>query len=279
VTPSSSMRVHRHQSRPEGADVNAYIVESDSALVAVDSTLTVTDSRAFRAQIDDLGKPLAAVLVTHAHPDHYGGLTELVAGIEVPIIATAAVAEVIARDDPVKETILRPMFGDDWPRERTFPNQTVADSDKVSFDELEFTVVDLGPGESPADSMWLLDDGTVFAGDPVYNHKHAYLADGFWREWLANIDRLERELPADATLYIGHGEPGSPELFAWQRGYIETFVDAVQNADWSRPEQAQAEVVAKVKEYLPSDDLAFLMELSVEPVAAQMGLAASVQSG
>jgi hypothetical protein len=39
-------RVHRHHSRPEGADVNAYIVETDNALVAVDSTLTVTDSRA-----------------------------------------------------------------------------------------------------------------------------------------------------------------------------------------------------------------------------------------
>src|SRR6266545_2504197 len=252
-------QVHRHHSRPEGADVNAYIVETDNALVAVDSTLTVTDSRGMRAKVDGLGKPLAAVLVTHAHPDHYGGLTELVAGLDVPIIATTAVDEVIRRDDPVKETILRPMFGDDWARERTFPNQTVADGEAVSFDGVEFTVVDLGPGESPADSMWLLDDGrTVFPGDPVYNHKHCYLADGFWEEWLKNIDRLERELPAEATLYIGHGEPASPEVFSWQRGYIENFVDAVKNADWLNPEQAKAEVVAKVKDYLPSDDLAFL---------------------
>jgi len=265
-----AIRIHRHHS--EGADVNAYIVETENALVAVDSTLTVTDSRALREKADGFGKPLQAVLITHAHPDHYGGLTELVAGLEVPIIATKAVNEIIRRDDAVKESILRPMFGDDWAKERTFPNQTVEDGEKVSFDGAEFTVADLGPSESPADSMWVLNDGSdVFPGDVVYNHKHCYLADGFWQEWLENIDRLERELGSDTTLNIGHGEPAKPALFAWQRGYIETFIAAVKSANWSNPEQAKAEVEAKAKEYLPDDDLAFLMELSVEPVAATMG--------
>ena len=109
---------------------------------------------------------------------------------------------------------------------------------------------------------------------PVRVIKHCYLADGFWQEWLENIDRLERELASDATLNIGHGEPAKPALFAWQRGYIENFIDAVKKANWSNPEQSKVEVVAKAKEYLPSDDLAFLMELSVEPVAAKMGRAA-----
>jgi len=35
---------------------------------------------------------------------------------------------------------------------------------------------------------------------------------------------------------------------------------------------AHAAVVARVKEYLPGDQLQFLMELSVEPVAGQLGL-------
>jgi hypothetical protein len=38
-------------------------------------------------------------------------------------------------------------------------------------------------------------------------------------------------------------------------------------ADYSRPEEARAEVVARVKDYLPTDELQFLMELSIEPVA------------
>ncbi len=103
--------IHRHRSSPEGALVNAYLVDVGEGLVAIDSTLTVSDSRAFRRRVDEIGKPLLAVLLTQTHPDHYGGLTELVAGDDVPVIAPAGVHEVIRRDDLVKEQILRPMFG------------------------------------------------------------------------------------------------------------------------------------------------------------------------
>jgi hypothetical protein len=44
------------------------------------------------------------------------------------------VASVIRRDDPIKEQILRPMFGDEWAVERAFPNQTVSDGETVSLD-------------------------------------------------------------------------------------------------------------------------------------------------
>lgn len=272
-TASSMPVIHRHAAGPAGALVNAYLVETASGVVAIDGTLTVSDGLALRRRLEALGKPLLAVLVTHSHPDHYGGLVEFVASDEVAIIAVAGVADVIRRDDEVKEQILRPMLGEEWPRERIFPNQTVSDGDSVSFDGARFTVMDIGPGESPHDSAWLLgDDGkTVFLGDQVYDHMHAYLADGYHQRWLDNIDRLQQELRRDATLYIGHGGPTSPTLFEWQRGYVETFVAAVGEADFSQPDRAKAEVVDKVKGYLPGDELQFLMELSVEPVAAQLG--------
>jgi glyoxylase-like metal-dependent hydrolase (beta-lactamase superfamily II) len=266
--------IHQHTSSPQGADVNAYLVEGARGVVAVDSTLTVSDSRALRVRLEALGKPLLAVLVTHAHPDHYGGLAQLTAGLDVPILATAAVDHVIRRDDERKEQILRPMFGAEWPARRTFPNTTVRDAERVRFEDLEFTVIDLGPGESPADSLWLLGDErrTVFAGDQAYDHKHGYLADGFHDAWLSNIARLRDELPADATLFVGHGGPLRPADLDWQVGYIETFVDAVTAADWSDRDLARRAVVDAMIAYLPTDDLRFLMELSVEPVAAGLGM-------
>lgn len=83
-------------------------------------------SRALRAQVESLQKPLLAVLVTHAYPDHYGGVVELVGGDDLPVIAAAGVDAVIRRDDALKEQILRPMFGDEWPQQRMFPNPTTA---------------------------------------------------------------------------------------------------------------------------------------------------------
>ena len=274
----SEPTIHRYPLEHEGAFVNAYLVETESCVVAIDSLLTVSDSRALRAGVESLGKPLQAVLLTHSHPDHYGGLTELVAGDDVPIIAPQGVIDVIARDDDEKEHILRPMFGDEWAAERTFPNTPIRDGETVTFDSATFTVIDLGPSESPHDSPWVLgdDERTIFLGDQIYGQKHCYLADGFHQEWLMNIERLRERFPSDAVFHIGHGGPAGPADWNWQRGYIETFLEAVNDADWSSPEQAHESVVATMKQYLPSDELLFLMELSIEPVAVQLGLSATL---
>jgi glyoxylase-like metal-dependent hydrolase (beta-lactamase superfamily II) len=270
---SAAPQIHRFPSQVEGAFVNAYLVETETGVVAVDGLLTVSASKAMREGLERIGKPLRAVLVTQAHPDHYAGLAQIVAGDEVPIIAPQGVIDTIERDDAIKDQIVGPMFGDEWPATRIFPNIPIADGQSVTFDDARFRVIDLGPSESPHDSPWILgaDAKTVFLGDQIYDHKHCYLADGFYDEWLANIEKLRTRFPADAVFYLGHGGPVGGEMWDWQRGYIETFVDAVSNADWSEPDKAKATVVARVKEYEPSDELQFLMELSLEPAAARQG--------
>jgi glyoxylase-like metal-dependent hydrolase (beta-lactamase superfamily II) len=252
--------IHTFTATAETVPVNAYVIEGDDGVVVVDGTLTVSGGRGLRAQVEATGKPLAGVLVTHAHPDHYGGLVELP---EAPIYALAGVDEVIRRDDERKEQILRPMFGDEWPERRVFPNRPVADGERVTLGGLTFTAADLGPGESPHDSLWLLGDD-VFCGDQFYGRMHAYLADGFHAQWLANLQRLRRELPAGARLHPGHGESGGLEMLDWQETYIRTFIDAVRRSE------TEQEVIDAMTAFLPTDDLRFLMELSIEPVAAQL---------
>jgi glyoxylase-like metal-dependent hydrolase (beta-lactamase superfamily II) len=271
---SADPTIHRFPAKHEGAFVNAYLVETASGVVAVDGLLQVSAAKEMRAGIDRLGKPLMAALVTHSHPDHYAGLGEIVAGADVSIYAPQGVIDTITADDALKDQVIGPMFGDDWPGNRVFPNTAISDGESVTFDDVTFTVIDLGPSESPHDSPWILgeDAKTVFLGDQIYDHKHCFLGDGFYAEWLANIEKLRTRFPEDAVFYIGHGGPVGREMWDWQRGYIELFVGAVSNADWSDPEQAKATVMGRMKEYEPSDELQFLMELSIEPVAAKLGL-------
>lgn len=274
-----------HRVEGKSLPVNAYLVETERDIVAVDSLLTVSDSRALRARVESLGKPLRAVLVTHAHPDHYGGLTALVDGDDVPIIASVGVDRVIRRDDEAKEAILRPMFGDEWARSRTFPTHTVHDTEAVSFGGVTFRIIDLGPGESPHDSIWVLegDEPRPFIGDLIYNHMHAYLADGYYEEWLANLARVKEIFTSDTVVYPGHGEPASMELLDWQASYIRTFLDAVRStlavsgSPGTSDDAATGQVTARMKEYLHGEGLLFLMQLSVAPVRAR--LAASTAGG
>ena len=191
--------------------VNSFLVHGPDGVIVVDGMLTVSDAALVRKAIDDSGRSLAGVVVTHPHPDHYAGLGHLVGPDDVPIVATIAVDEVIRRDDQLKHEIVGPMMGDEWPATRIFPNQTVNDSDEVRLGGLTLSVQELGPGESHVDSMWRLDASTVFAGDIAYNGMHAYLADGRWQDWLRTLSRLEAELPDDVTLHVGHGPIGREE--------------------------------------------------------------------
>ena len=169
--------------------------------------------------LDRLGKPLHAVLVTHSHPDHYAGLAEIVAGYDIPIVAPQGVIDTITADDASKDQIVGPMFGDDWPTRRVFPDTPIRDGESLTFDGVTFTVIDLGPSESPHDSPWVLGDAekVVFLGDQIYDHRHCFLADGFYAEWLANIEKLRARFPDDAVFHIGHGGPVGHEMWDWQR--------------------------------------------------------------
>src|SRR4029453_8298123 len=87
LTDGDAERWLRHVQALGGAAEVELLSHADNGVVAVDSLLTVTESRAMRAALERIGKPLLAVLLTHSHSDYYGGLTELVAAKGVPIVA------------------------------------------------------------------------------------------------------------------------------------------------------------------------------------------------
>jgi glyoxylase-like metal-dependent hydrolase (beta-lactamase superfamily II) len=165
------------------------------------------------------------------------------------------------------------MFGAEWAGTRTFPNRQVADGERVTVGDATFRVIDVGPGESPHDSWWMVDaEGPtqVFVGDLVYSHMHAFLADGFHEQWLRNLERAKGALPKDAMLLMGHGEPvRGLALLDWQATYIHRFLEALRSAaerDGLQGEPLADAVTARMRSYLRSDDLLFLMSLSVAPM-------------
>src|SRR5262245_38795321 len=90
--PSSFLKVHQVAGGRTEVFANAYIVEVERGVVVIDALLTKSASRDLRRRVDALGKPLFAVLITHGHPDHYGGVTQLVEGRpDVPVVALKGV--------------------------------------------------------------------------------------------------------------------------------------------------------------------------------------------
>lgn len=248
--------------------VNSYVVEGPDGIVIVDGQLTVSDARAVRALVDRIDRPVAGLLVTHGHPDHYAGAAVILDGLPAPMIATAEVAAVIERDDTMKDGIVGPMMGPEWPTERRFPDRTVTPGESFSLAGLTFETRSVGPAESHEDVLFALDGHTVFSGDIAYNGMHAYLLDGHHRQWLDALERLEREMGPDVRLYVGHGEPTDASVLTRQADYIRTFIDAVEEWRDASVEERHDRVVEIMRGRVDDDRTLFLMELSIEPVRA-----------
>ena len=109
---SKLFKVHQFSSPATGIFSNSYIIELDNSVVVVDGTLLVSTSKALKMKIDSISKPLAAIFITHGHPDHYNGLGNI-ASKNTPIYATQSVIDIITKSDAAKEKQWTPMFGDE----------------------------------------------------------------------------------------------------------------------------------------------------------------------
>src|SRR5215469_466777 len=186
--------VHTYRAAESGLNVNSYLVEDSSGVVVVDTNLLVSDIEALCARLRALKKPLLAVLVTHAHPDHFNGVLALVRDHEVPVYAAAGVGRMIGEIADAKREQWSPTYGAEWPAETYYPNSLLADRDQVRLGGLTFTVRELGPAESHADSFFLLSaDGrgpVAFTGDLAFHGMHPYTADGHSSRWLTALGVL-----------------------------------------------------------------------------------------
>jgi glyoxylase-like metal-dependent hydrolase (beta-lactamase superfamily II) len=267
--------IHTYRSGESALFVNSYLVEGEEGVVSIDAPMFVSDARAYRARLDALHKPLGGVLLTHPHPDHYNGLTELVAGLDVPILALPDVDREVRERDDAKRAQWGPLFGEEWPETSTFPTATVLAGEEVELVGLRFTPIDAGAGESVSETIWRLEDdrAVAFVGDLVFNGTHSYIADGMTAAWIESLDRTATLLDPAATLYIGHGEPVGIGALQSQKGYLLMLREVVgrlaDGKDHLEEDEAE-ELVRVMREFTGDAPLDWLLMRGRDGVAAEL---------
>jgi glyoxylase-like metal-dependent hydrolase (beta-lactamase superfamily II) len=229
---TAPLAVERIASANPGS-VNTYWFAGPDGLVVVDTQRSLTDARAALDAVRAGGEPVAAVLLTHGHPDHVGGVgvfRDAYPG--VPVHASEGTRDFM-RDDPLGFFALtRQLPGSDYAPELPLPDHLVEPGATVDAGGLVLETAEFGPGESAATTVYHEpDSGALFVGDLVNNEATPALVEGNTCGWLTNLDRLAEEFPGARTLYPGHGAPGDPgELIGRQRDYLLHVRDLVRPA-------------------------------------------------
>jgi hydroxyacylglutathione hydrolase len=134
------------------------------------------DAAPVLAALAERGLELGAVLVTHHHGDHTGGIRALLAAADVPVYG------------PAGESI---------------PGRTHAlrGGDRIRLEGLEFDIIDV-PGHT-AGHIAYYGHGALFCGDTLFSAGCGRLFEGTPAQMTASLDRLAA-LPDSTRVYCAH---------------------------------------------------------------------------
>jgi glyoxylase-like metal-dependent hydrolase (beta-lactamase superfamily II) len=250
-----------------GFAVTSTLIYGKTEGILVDAQFRKSDAAKLADRIAATGTHLKAIILTHAHPDHYFGTAVLVQRFPgTPIYISAAGLEEFARTVGPKIAQWTPVYGAEIPTQ--VPTPAVLPAAKFTVDGEEIDVVNDLQGDAATRSnsyVWIPSLSTVIAGDIVYNQVHVWLAESnaeTRRAWLASLQQLD--VRHARTVVAGHKKSpalaDSPAAIGFTSRYIADFDKAKAAA------HTADELAAAMKQAYP--DAGLLVALTFAAKAA-----------
>ncbi|WP_400263842.1 MBL fold metallo-hydrolase [Staphylococcus nepalensis] len=178
---------------------NTYFIENEISVILVDPA---SDYDLIKKKLNQINKPLKAILLTHAHFDHIGALDDVVAKYQVPVYMHRLEFDFLTDtykngSEKFKQYGLEPITSN------VSPNQL--DEGLVEIEGFQFNVLHT-PGHSPGSLSFVFDEFAV-VGDTLFKQGigRTDLYKGDYETLVASILDKIFELDEDLPLFPGHG--------------------------------------------------------------------------
>lgn len=213
---------------PAGFNVTSTLIEGEKDAILIDAQFTLADAHRLAAMILESKKNLTTVYVTHAHPDHYWGLTVIKQAFpKARLVALPATIADIKTSLPKKVKQWKPMYGNNVPDQPVVPAALQGTTLTLEGEKIE--LIGGLQGDTEHNSIvWVPSLKLAIAGDIVYNNAHVWMLDAPKAEqraaWIATLNKLEAMQPA--LVVAGHkpdGAPDTPQAVAHTRDYVQAF--------------------------------------------------------